>query len=138
MNLKEASTYFDGVTRFKDNSFQCKCPVHHDHTASMTVSKGKKGILIHCHAGCETKSILEAVGLCESDLFYDNNVTKVKQDWKDRLEHSKKKKVLIFIITRTKKAVTYIARSVLKRIKTVRKKCCTGFWTRGKTGLHMD
>ena len=85
MNLKEASTYFDGVTRFKDNSFQCKCPVHHDHTASMTVSKGKKGILIHCHAGCETKSILEAVGLRESDLFYDSNVTKVsrigKTDW---------------------------------------------------------
>lgn len=45
MNLKEASTYFDGVTRFKDNSFQCKCPVHHDHTASMTVSKGKKEML---------------------------------------------------------------------------------------------
>lgn len=94
MNLKEASTYFDGVTRFKDNSFQCKCPVHHDHTASMIVSKGKKGILIHCHAGCETKSILEAVGLRESDLFYDSNVTKVKQDWKDRLEHSKKKKIV--------------------------------------------
>ena len=94
MNLKEASTYFDGVTRFKDNSFQCKCPVHHDHTASMTVSKGKKGILIYCHAGCETKSILETVGLRESDLFYDSNVTKVKQDWKDRLEHSKKKKIV--------------------------------------------
>mgnify|MGYP000776183380 CR=1 FL=1 len=94
MNLKEASTYFDGVTRFKDNSFQCKCPVHHDHAASMTVSKGKKGILIHCHAGCETKSILEAVGLRESDLFYDSNVTKVKQDWKDRLEHSKRKKIV--------------------------------------------
>lgn len=94
MNLKEASTYFDGVTRFNDNSFQCKCPVHNDHTASMTVSKGKKGILIHCHAGCETKSILEAVGLRESDLFYDSNVTKVKQDWKDRLEHSKRKKIV--------------------------------------------
>ena len=94
MNLQEVSTYFNGVTRFKDNSFQCKCPVHHDHTASMTVSKGKKGILIHCHAGCETKSILEAVGLRESDLFYDSNVTKVKQDWKDRLEHSKKKKIV--------------------------------------------
>ena len=94
MNLKEASTYFDGVTRFKDNSFQCKCPVHNDHTASMTVSKGEKGILIHCHAGCETKSILEAVGLRESDLFYDSNVTKIKQDWKDRLEHSKKKKIV--------------------------------------------
>ena len=94
MNLKEASTYFDGVTRFNDNSFQCKCPVHNDHTASMTVSKGKKVILIHCHAGCETKSILEAVGLRESDLFYDSNVTKVKQDWKDRLEHSKRKKIV--------------------------------------------
>lgn len=94
MNLQEVSTYFSGVTRFKDNSFQCKCPIHNDHTASMTVSKGKKGILIHCHAGCETKSILEVVGLRESDLFYDSNVTKVKQDWKDRLEHSKKKKIV--------------------------------------------
>ncbi len=94
MNLKDISTYFDGVTRFKGDSFQCKCPVHHDHTASMTVSKGRKGILVHCHAGCELEAILEAVGLTESDLFYDSNVTKVKQDWKDRLEHSKKKKVV--------------------------------------------
>lgn len=94
MNLQDISTYFSGVTRFKGNSFQCKCPVHDDHTASMTVSEGRKGIVMHCHAGCETKSILEAVGLTESDLFYDSNVTKVKQDWKDRLERSKKKKIV--------------------------------------------
>lgn len=94
MNLQEVSTYFSGVTRFKGDSFQCKCPVHDDHTASMTVSNGRKGIVVHCHAGCETKSILEAVGLRESDLFYDSNVTKVKQDWKDRLERSKKKKIV--------------------------------------------
>ena len=117
MNLKEASTYFDGVTRFNDNSFQCKCPVHNDHTASMTVSKGKKGILIHCHAGCETKSILEAVGLRESDLFYDSNVTKV----------------IMWIRT----ANTYTARSDLKRTRTAKKKCCTEFSTKKKTGFNM-
>lgn len=92
MTLQEISSYFNGVTRFKDNSFQCKCPAHNDHTASMTVSKGKKGILIHCHAGCETKSILKATGLQESDLFY--NSTKKKQGWKDRLERTKKKKIV--------------------------------------------
>lgn len=138
MNLQEVSTYFNGVTRFKDNSFQCKCPVHHDHTASMTVSKGKKGILIHCHAGCETKSILEAVGLRESDLFYDSNVTKVKQDWKDRLEHSKKKKI-VEIYDYVDEGGKYLYSKIrLKRMRTARKKCCTEFSTKKKTGFNMD
>ena len=35
MNLKDISTYFDGVTRFNDNSFQCKCPVHNDHNGQV-------------------------------------------------------------------------------------------------------
>lgn len=138
MNLKEASTYFDGVTRFNDNSFQCKCPVHNDHTASMTVSKGKKGILIYCHAGCETKSILETVGLRESDLFYDSNVTKVKQDWKDRLEHSKRKKIVEIYNYVDQNGKYLYSKIRFEKDENGKKKCCTEFSTKKKTGFNMD
>ncbi len=48
---------------------QAKCPCHNDKNASLTIShKGDKTFLF-CHAGCETKDILESVGLKMSDLF---------------------------------------------------------------------
>lgn len=48
---------------------QAKCPCHNDKNASLTIShKGDKTFL-YCHAGCETKDILESVGLKMSDLF---------------------------------------------------------------------
>lgn len=45
------------------------CPAHDDNTPSLSINEGKDGrILIHCHAGCETKEVLEKVGLSMRDL----------------------------------------------------------------------
>lgn len=53
----------------KSDRVQAKCPCHDDENASLTIShKGDKTFL-YCHAGCETKDILESVGLKMSDLF---------------------------------------------------------------------
>ena len=48
---------------------QCFCPIHRDKTASLTVTKKIDRIVVFCHAGCQTKDVLAAVGLTMKDLF---------------------------------------------------------------------
>src|SRR5438477_391729 len=46
------------------------CPDHADKNASLSVGVGDDGrVLLHCHAGCETKAILAEMGLAWRDLF---------------------------------------------------------------------
>lgn len=59
------------VKQKKNNSAQCLCPSHPDKQASLSISKGNKGIVIRCHAGCDCKDIVQSVGLQMKDLFYD-------------------------------------------------------------------
>ncbi len=45
-------------------------PSHEDRRASLSISVGNGGtVLVKCHAGCETSSILSAVGMNLADLF---------------------------------------------------------------------
>jgi hypothetical protein len=46
-----------------------RCPAHDDSTASLSVTVGIKGVVLHCHAGCETSKIVKAIGLAMHDLF---------------------------------------------------------------------
>lgn len=49
------------------------CPAHEDRVPSLKIDKGKNGeALVHCHAGCETTAIVEALGLTMADLFVRN------------------------------------------------------------------
>lgn len=47
------------------------CPCHDDKTQSLSIGDGRTGVLIHCMAGCDTRDVLEKVGLRPRDLFYD-------------------------------------------------------------------
>lgn len=50
-------------------SFKCLCPTHDDGKESLSVTEGKGGVvLLHCHAGCDTRKIVEALGLTFADL----------------------------------------------------------------------
>ena len=83
-------TYKDFLTHFTDaqcrgkKTYNVTCPCHYDNKASLSISEGSDRILMHCHAGCDTKEILAAVGLKESDLFYDEKV-KPEKTWRDKL-----------------------------------------------------
>lgn len=46
-----------------------ECPGHDDRNASLSVSQGDRGAVIHCHAGCETEAVVEAMDLTMSDMF---------------------------------------------------------------------
>lgn len=46
-----------------------RCPAHVDSTASLSVGQGNKGVVLHCHAGCETEAVLAALELTKAQLF---------------------------------------------------------------------
>lgn len=45
------------------------CPAHDDKEASLSVRFENGKILLHCHAGCDTAAVVEAMGLKTGDLF---------------------------------------------------------------------
>lgn len=62
------------VARFKNvkpagQGFQARCPVHEDAKQSLSINPGDKGIVLHCHAGCDSRDILKSIGLGLKDLF---------------------------------------------------------------------
>lgn len=77
MHINEMINRFQGAKLIGNNSYQCICPSHPDKKASLTITEEDNKILMHCHAGCDTNSILSKVGLIEKDLF--NNVQQKPQ-----------------------------------------------------------
>lgn len=54
----------------RNNSWTARCPAHADRSPSLAVRQAEDGrVLLHCFGGCETESVLSAVGMTMSDLF---------------------------------------------------------------------
>ncbi|MCG3139126.1 MAG: hypothetical protein HJJLKODD_03005 [Phycisphaerae bacterium] len=52
------------------DKWQARCPAHNDRTPSLSIMPGDDGrILLKCHAGCTTQSVIQAAGLKMADLF---------------------------------------------------------------------
>ena len=50
----------------------CCCPAHADRTPSLSITLGKRAILVHCFAGCTNDAVMQGlakVGVRISDLF---------------------------------------------------------------------
>lgn len=50
----------------------CCCPAHADRTPSLSVTLGKRAVLVHCFAGCSNEAVMQAMarlGVRISDLF---------------------------------------------------------------------
>lgn len=94
--MTDGEIYEDNLRHFQvirrhGDSAQCRCPSHPDKQASLTVSKGRKCTLIHCHAGCQLNDILQAAGLKKQDLFYESESQRT--DWKRYIERREKRKI---------------------------------------------
>src|SRR6476659_1037978 len=72
MNLDEVVSRFERVHK-AGKGYSCRCPGHDDNKNSLSATPADGKILIKCHAGCETESILAAVGLKLSDLYSSNS-----------------------------------------------------------------
>lgn len=68
IELNDLLGRFEGVKQSSRESWQCLCPVHYDKEPSLTITRRPDKYLLHCHAQCETKDILEAVGLTFADV----------------------------------------------------------------------
>lgn len=81
MELSEIILRFNTHKRLKKDSYQVRCPCHNDKNASLTITEAGDKILMKCHAGCDTRDIVRAVGLTMADL--DNGYKKpaVKEWW---------------------------------------------------------
>lgn len=71
MNLQEVLSHFDGVKRRNENEYMVRCPCHNDKKQSLCIGNGEKGIVLKCQAGCDTRAILDRVGLKPADLFFE-------------------------------------------------------------------
>jgi len=69
-------TKLQGVKRAGKDKWRAKCPAHDDRVASLSVAVADDKILIHCHAGCSTEAVVEALGMSMSDLFLDRKVVR--------------------------------------------------------------
>ncbi len=69
MTYDEFLSRLSGVKRTGSGA-TAKCPAHQDAHASLSISTSDDGrILLHCHAGCTTEAVVEAMGLELKDLY---------------------------------------------------------------------
>lgn len=74
MNLNDVLSKLDGV-KGGNGQYTARCPAHDDHNSSLSIAEGDKGIVIHCHTGCDTMAVAQSIGLRMSDLFQDSTKT---------------------------------------------------------------
>ena len=72
MTYEQILTHFKIQKQYEDKA-QCVCPAHTDRQASLTVSRGRNSTILYCHAKCDYRDILSAVGLATRDLYYDDS-----------------------------------------------------------------
>jgi hypothetical protein len=58
----------------RNGSWTACCPAHNDKGPSLAIREADDGrVLLHCFAGCETLSVVQAVGMDMTDLFPSDN-----------------------------------------------------------------
>lgn len=73
MSIETLLSRLDKVRATGKDRWMCACPSHDDRSPSMHIRlDDSKRILINCKAGCDTYSILLAVGLDWADVMPDN------------------------------------------------------------------
>ena len=62
LQFEDAYPYLTVEREGSDGWYSAVCPSHIDEKPSLGFKEGKDGeLVVHCHAGCENKDIIEAV-----------------------------------------------------------------------------
>lgn len=80
--LEKIVAGLESVKCIGENQYMAKCPCHNDQKASLSIKKENNSILLHCFAGCDTKNIVNNLGLTMSDLFIKE--TKKKKEFLEK------------------------------------------------------
>ena len=90
MQFDEILAHFQIQKRYGDKA-QARCPCHDDKQASLTITKGRRSTLIHCHAGCNFEDIIQSVGLKKQDLYFEERPP--GSSWRAYVEGREKKRI---------------------------------------------
>ena len=72
--LEKVLSRLHGVKPCGEGQYKALCPAHDDKNPSLSVTEAADGkVLIRCHAGCDYRSIVKAVGLETTELFPASN-----------------------------------------------------------------
>lgn len=59
----------EAVRQAREGQWVARCPAHDDRHASLSVAEGEKGVVLHCHSGCQPDAITAALDVGLSALF---------------------------------------------------------------------
>ena len=63
-NVQEILNRLEKVKSSADNQWNALCPAHEDKIPSLSIKLADDGnVLVNCHAGCDHKDIVAAMGL---------------------------------------------------------------------------
>ena len=62
-----------GVRKLGENQWACQCPAHEDSDPSFYIKRAEDRWLVHCHAGCTIDEICLALGVNQSELWFDGS-----------------------------------------------------------------
>ena len=67
-----------GNVKGNNGQYTALCPAHDDKNNSLSIKITNDRVLLHCHAGCSTESIMSALGLPMTALFTEEKPQKPK------------------------------------------------------------
>jgi hypothetical protein len=70
MTIEKFLLRLEGVRR-SSRGYMARCPAHEDHSPSLGICQGERGLLVKCWAGCTLDEIAAAIGIRVADLFFD-------------------------------------------------------------------
>ena len=69
MSIDTLISRLDGVKETGNGKYLACCPAHDDRSPSLAITDDEGRVLLHCFAGCDPESVLDAIGLKFSDLY---------------------------------------------------------------------
>jgi len=85
MTLSDILGRLDSV-KGSGSKYTARCPAHEDGHNSLAVAQGDKGIVIHCHAGCDKERVLALLGVSMQDLFNEKQIPPTRANGKREVE----------------------------------------------------
>ena len=71
----------EGV-RQQGGCWMARCPAHEDRQASLSIARGtEQPVVLHCQAGCDTDSVLAAIGMTTADISVPKDDHAERGEW---------------------------------------------------------
>ena len=73
MTIEDLLPRLEAVRR-SSRGYQARCVAHDDHSPSLSIRVGERGLLVKCWAGCSLQEICMALGIEKRNLFFDTRI----------------------------------------------------------------